>query len=92
MMDCAARTKDGVCPPDRAAISKVFSGELMERFSETALDIIGMSATLSQGASGALANGRFEQGLRHSLMWVISIGTNEIQRSLIAQAALGLPR
>ena len=37
-------------------------------------------------------NGRFEQGLRHSLMWVISIGTNEIQRSLIAQRGLGLPR
>ena len=30
-------------------------------------------------------NDRFEQNLRHSLMWVISIGTNEIQRSLIAQ-------
>jgi alkylation response protein AidB-like acyl-CoA dehydrogenase len=26
------------------------------------------------------------------MMWVISIGTNEIQRSLIAQRALGLPR
>jgi len=25
-------------------------------------------------------------------MWVISIGSNEIQRSLIAQRGLGLPR
>ena len=49
-------------------------------------------AALSQGASGAMRHGRYEQGLRHSLMWVISIGTNEIQRSLIAQRGLGLPR
>ena len=39
---------------------------------------------------GAIDNGRFEQNLRHSLMWVICIGTNEIQRSLIAQRGLGL--
>jgi len=70
----------------------VFSGELMERFGEAALEIIGMATTLSQGAPGAIQNGRFEQNLRHSLMWVISIGTNEIQRSLIAQRGLGLPR
>ena len=61
------------------AMSKVFSGELMERFGETALDILGMRAALSEQTPGALDNGRFEQNLRHSLMWVISIGTNEIQ-------------
>jgi len=59
---------------------------------EAALEILGPRAALSQGAPGALRNGRYEQGLRHSLMWVISIGTNEIQRSLIAQRGLGLPR
>ena len=46
----------------------------------------------SQGAPGAVADGRLEQQLRHSMMWVISIGTNEIQRTLIAQRGLGLPR
>jgi alkylation response protein AidB-like acyl-CoA dehydrogenase len=90
---CAAlATADGLTPPEWGAISKVYSGELLERFGEAALDILGMRAALSQGAPGALENGRFEQSLRHSLMWVISIGTNEIQRSLIAQRGLDLPR
>jgi alkylation response protein AidB-like acyl-CoA dehydrogenase len=92
MMHCAELAADGVTPPEYGAISKVFSGELMERFGEAALDILGMRAALSGQMPGAIDNGRFEQNLRHSLMWVISIGTNEIQRSLIAQRALGLPR
>ena len=92
MMHCADLAAGGVTPPEYGAISKVFSGELMERFGEAALDILGMRATLSEKMPGAIDNGRFEQNLRHSLMWVISIGTNEIQRSLIAQRGLGLPR
>jgi len=92
MMHCAELAADGVTPPEYGAISKVFSGELMERFGEAALEILGMRAMLSEQMPDAIDNGRFEQNLRHSLMWVISIGTNEIQRSLIAQRALGLPR
>lgn len=92
MMHCAELAADGVTPPEYGAISKVYSGELMERFGEAALDILGMSAAISEQMPGAIDNGRFEQNLRHSLMWVISIGTNEIQRNLIAQRALGLPR
>jgi alkylation response protein AidB-like acyl-CoA dehydrogenase len=92
MFHCAELAVDGITPPEYGAISKVFSGELMERFGEAALDIVGLRAALSEGMPGALENGKFEQGLRHSLMWVISIGTNEIQRSLVAQRGLGLPR
>ena len=92
MIQCAELATSGTTPPETGAISKVFSGELMERFGEAALEILGPRAALSQGAAGALRHGRYEQGLRHSLMWVISIGSNEIQRSLIAQRGLGLPR
>jgi alkylation response protein AidB-like acyl-CoA dehydrogenase len=92
MIHCAELATSGTTPPELGAISKVFSGELMERFGEAALDILGPRAALSQDAASSLQQGRFEQGLRHSLMWVISIGTNEIQRSLIAQRGLGLPR
>ena len=92
MIHCAELATGGSTPAELGAISKVFSGELMERFGEAALEILGPRAALSQGAAGSLRQGRYEQGLRHSLMWVISIGTNEIQRSLIAQRGLGLPR
>ena len=92
MIHSAELGTGGTTPPETGAISKVFSGELMERFGEAALDILGMRAALSEQMPGAIDNGRFEQNLRHSLMWVISIGTNEIQRSLIAQRGLGLPR
>jgi alkylation response protein AidB-like acyl-CoA dehydrogenase len=92
MMHCAELAADGVTPPEYGAISKVYSGELMERFGEAAIDILGMRAAISEQMPGAIDNGRFEQNLRHSLMWVISIGTNEIQRSLIAQRGLALAR
>lgn len=92
MIHCAELATSGTTPPALGAISKVFSGELMERYGQAALELLGPRAALSQHAPSVVANGHFEQQLRHSLMWVISIGTNEIQRSLIAQRGLGLPR
>lgn len=75
-----------------AAVCKVFCSELMEDFFEAALQLGGPTWALSEGASDAVFGGRFEQRLRHSLMHVISGGTNDIQRNLIAYRGLGLPR
>jgi alkylation response protein AidB-like acyl-CoA dehydrogenase len=75
-----------------AAMSKTFSGELMQHLGEAALDLLGTGATLSQGALGAITDGRLEHMLRHSIMIVVGGGTNEIQRTLIAQRGLNLPR
>ena len=91
MISCAYLAQGGVTPPQDGAMSKVYAGELLERFGEAALEILGLQATLSYGSPGAILRGRFEQKLRHSLMWVISVGTNEIQRNLIAKLGLGLP-
>ncbi|MBI2318109.1 MAG: acyl-CoA dehydrogenase family protein, partial [Betaproteobacteria bacterium] len=91
LMRNAAILEQGRVPLYEAAISKVFSSELQERLGQAAIDILGTGATLSQDAPAAPA-GELEQVLRHSLMGIISGGTNEIQRTLIAQRGLGLPR
>lgn len=92
LMHCVAIAEQGRIPIHEAAMSKCYSGELMERFGEAALDLIGMQATLSEDADTALAAGEIEQYLRQSIMFVIGGGTVEIQRNLIAQRGLGLPR
>jgi hypothetical protein len=55
MIHCAELATGGTTPPETGAISKVFSGELMERFGEAALEILGPRAALSQGAAGRSA-------------------------------------
>lgn len=82
----------GLVPVHEAAMSKAFTGELMERVGEAALDLLGAGAALSEGAPGALTNGKLEQMLRQAIMMVIGGGTAEIQRTLIAQRGLELPR
>src|SRR4029453_15377102 len=91
MMHCAELAPDGMTPQEYARASKLFLGDLRDRLGGAALRILGRPAAISEQMPGAIDNGRFEQNLRHSLMWVISIGTNEIQRSLIAQRGPGWP-
>ncbi len=79
-------------PIVEAAISKVYSSELGERLTETALDLLGPVALLGEDSAGVPCDGQIEQLLRRSIMMVIGGGTNEIQRTLIAQRGLDLPR
>jgi alkylation response protein AidB-like acyl-CoA dehydrogenase len=83
--------ESGRAPLYEAAMSKVFAGELQERLSEAALDLLGSGALLSEDAVTAPI-GELEQVLRHSIMGVIGGGTAEIQRNVIALRGLNLPR
>jgi alkylation response protein AidB-like acyl-CoA dehydrogenase len=75
-----------------AAMCKVYTSELAERLTEAAIDILGVNATLLGGAPGVILRGQVVQLLTHAVNQVIGGGTNEIQRSAIAQRGLGLPR
>jgi alkylation response protein AidB-like acyl-CoA dehydrogenase len=84
--------EQGGVPLYEGGMAKAYVGELQQRLTETALDILGMEATLSSGSEGAPIGGKLEQKLRQSIVLVVGGGTNEIQRNLIAQLALKLPR
>lgn len=92
MMHGVTMAEQALVPMAEAAISKHYTGELMERLGEASLDILGTGATLSEGSAGALSDGALEQLLRFSIMVVIAGGTAEIQRNLIAVRGLNLPR
>ena len=84
--------EQGKVPLHEAAIGKVFASELQERLGQAALDILGTGGLLSEDADGAPVGGEMEQLLRHAIMGMIGGGTSEIQRNVIAQRGLDLPR
>ncbi|MDP7570834.1 MAG: acyl-CoA dehydrogenase family protein, partial [Myxococcota bacterium] len=59
---------------------------------EVALEILGWRAELLPGAAGATGVGEWLDGYIFALAGPIYAGTNEIQRNVIAERVLGLPR
>ena len=55
MIHCAELATSGTTPPEMGAISKVYSGELMERFGEAALDMLGPARRAVAGRAGRAA-------------------------------------
>ena len=91
-VNTAVVVQDGEVPVHQGAMVKVFASELMESLSEAVFDLVGTGATLEGGATSALLDGRFEYAVRDALLYTIGGGTNEIQRTLIAQRGMGMPR
>ncbi|MFD5949707.1 acyl-CoA dehydrogenase family protein [Streptomyces collinus] len=75
-----------------SSLNKVFWSELDIALHETALDLLGPCGELSDGATEAPAHGSWAEGYVFSLAGPIYAGTNEIQRDIIAERLLGLPK
>lgn len=80
----AARFLDGEPLGPESSLNKVFWSELDVALHETALDLL--------GAEGELADTPWSEGYVFSLAGPIYAGTNEIQRDIIAERLLGLPK
>jgi alkylation response protein AidB-like acyl-CoA dehydrogenase len=75
-----------------ASLNKIFWSELDLELHETALEILGWRAELLPGAPAARGVGEWLDGFLFALAGPIYAGTNEIQRNVIAERLLGLPR
>jgi alkylation response protein AidB-like acyl-CoA dehydrogenase len=71
----------------QASLGKVFWSELDLEIHQTALDLLGPRAELRDGDDS-----RWLDGYLFALAGPIYAGTNEIQRSVIAERVLGMPR
>jgi len=75
-----------------ASLNKIFWSELDVTMHETALALLGPRAELLPQAPAAQGVGTWLDGFLFALSGPIYAGTNEVQRNIIAERILGLPR
>ncbi|MFE0380698.1 acyl-CoA dehydrogenase family protein [Streptomyces inhibens] len=88
----ASRLAAGGSTGAESSLNKVFWSELDIALHETALDLLGPYGALADDAEEAPAHGSWAEGYTFSLAGPIYAGTNEIQRDIIAERLLGLPK
>jgi alkylation response protein AidB-like acyl-CoA dehydrogenase len=88
----AARLAEGGSIGAESSLNKLFWSELDVALHETALDLFGAYGELSDEAGDAPERGRWAEGYVFSLAGPIYAGTNEIQRDIVAERLLGLPK
>ena len=70
-------------------VSEYFANKRMQ---ETAVGLQGMYGALAPDSPWAIEEGRWQYGWMWSLAETIYAGSSEIQRNIIAERVLGLPR
>jgi alkylation response protein AidB-like acyl-CoA dehydrogenase len=90
--ETVTRLADGGSIGAEASLGKLFWSELDVTLHATALDLLGADAELAPGAPEAVDDGRWLDGYLFALAGPIYAGTNEIQRNVVAERVLGLPR
>jgi alkylation response protein AidB-like acyl-CoA dehydrogenase len=91
-LEAVSRIAQGEPMGPESSLMKVHWSELDVALHETALDLLGPLAELAPAAPAAVERGAWLRGYQFALAGPIYAGTNEIQRNLIAERILGLPR
>jgi alkylation response protein AidB-like acyl-CoA dehydrogenase len=82
----------GKPPGIEASITKLATCELNHQIASTAVEVLGMLGPLYRGSRHVRDKGFWSYELMWSLGIVIGGGTAQIQKNIIAQRGLGLPR
>ncbi len=77
--------------PEGSAL-KLYWSEMSKRLHETAMAVLGERSPLWWGADGNPGDGRWQRSWLYYQSSSIFAGTNEIQRTIIGERVLGLPR
>jgi alkylation response protein AidB-like acyl-CoA dehydrogenase len=88
----ASRLEAGGTIGPESSTNKIFWSELDVALHQTALDILGPGAELVAQAPGNAPDDNWLDGYIFALAGPIYAGSNEIQRNIIAERMLGLPR
>jgi alkylation response protein AidB-like acyl-CoA dehydrogenase len=86
------RAQQGAVPGPEASLNKLYWSEMDKRLQEAAVGLQGMYGALAPGSPWAIEEGRWQYGWMWSQAETIYAGSSEIQRNIIAERVLGLPR
>jgi alkylation response protein AidB-like acyl-CoA dehydrogenase len=86
------RAQQGEVPGPEASLSKLYWSEMDKRIQETALQVEGMYGALAPDSAWAVDHGQWQYSWMWSQAETIYAGSSEIQRNIIAERVLGLPR
>jgi len=88
----ASMQEQGLIPNQEASITKLYASELAQRIGKTAIGLAGLHGQLGPDSPYTPLAGRIERMYRVQVGSTLAGGTSEIQRGIIAQRGLGLPR
>jgi alkylation response protein AidB-like acyl-CoA dehydrogenase len=87
-----ARLAGGAALGSESSLVKLFWAGMSQRLSETAMSVLGPDAQLLPDDDHAIDGGRWAIGVLSTRANSIMGGTSEIQRTIIGERLLGLPR
>ncbi len=82
----------GMVPNYESAMSKMYGFELLQRVSEFGMELLGQYSQLTEESARVPMYGRIPSCYLRSFGHSLEQGTSEIDRDVIAQRGLGLPR